>query len=1108
MSRTSIDRDPLALRQMSRVLIVLALAVLPLAAQAPRRALFAEPSLTSDGSELAFVSGGDIWVGPAAGGEARLVVGHTAYDYRPRFSPDGRQLAFTSTRSGNGDIYVLELSSATLRRLTFDDGNEHLDGWSPDGQWIYFSSSSRDIAGMNDVLRVRASGGTPMIVAGDRYASEYWASAAPDGRRLAITARGTQTGQWWRHGSSHIDEAEIWTVTLDGTPRYSRVSTGERPGKGRDTWPMWSADGRTIYFMSDRGGDENLYAQPVDSTAARALTQFRDGRVLWPQLGNNGATIVFERDFAIWSLDVATGESRALDFTLRGAPTTAVGERLSLTTGVQAFALSPDARKLALVVRGEIFAADARTGGNAIRVTHSVAPDGMPAWASDSRRLAYTTWREGRGRIHVYDFGSRTERPLTAGADDINAQWSPDGKQVAFIRAGTEVRVVDAESGAERLVARGTQLGRIPFTPERNLSWSPDGSHLAYLGVGDRGFMNAYVVPVTGGTPTQVSFLANAFGGTIAWSADGRSLYFDNAQRTEETQVIRVDLVPRAPRFRESRFEALFPAESSATREAASRDRTTREGAARPGAAPARGSATPAAGANRPAVPAVRIVAEGLRRRAVSLPLGLDAGSVHLSPDGKTLAFLGTAAGQTQVWTWPIDEEASEPPQLRQVTSSAGGKGNLRWSPDSRELWYLSGGRVNAIGVENRQSRSVNITAELDSDFRRESAEVFRQVWTWTRDNFYDADMHDADWDAIRTHFAPIIAASRTSDEMRRALGLMIGELNASHSGVGGPGAQGPSTGRLGVVFDRAAYERDGTLRVGEVIPAGPADLAGSLEGLPPGASPGAIGVGDRLLAVNGVAVSGSLNLDSLLSFTTGRRVTLRVATGNTAPRDVPVMPVSTAAQKGLIYRAWVESRREYVARVSNGALGYVHMLDMGQGSLDQLYVDLDAENHGRQGVVIDIRNNNGGFVNAYALDVFSRRNYLTMERRGSVQVPARLQLGQRAFEKPTVLVTNQHSLSDAEDFTEGYRAMGLGQVVGEPTSGWIIYTSNLTLFEGTTLRMPFIRIRDAAGEDMERVPRPVDVRVDRPIGESYSGSDVQLDRAVRTLLDRLRAGR
>ena len=180
------------------------------------------------------------------------------------WSPDGRQLAFVSTRSGNGDIYVLDVATNALRRLTYDDGAEQLDAWSPDGQWLYFSSSSQDIAGMQDVFRVRATGGTPMRVAGDRYASEYWAAPSPDGRRLAITARGVTAGQWWRHGSSHIDEAEIWTVTLEPRPRYDRVSSGERPGKGRDVWPMWTPDGAVVVQVG------NLKAQASVDVSRKA----------------------------------------------------------------------------------------------------------------------------------------------------------------------------------------------------------------------------------------------------------------------------------------------------------------------------------------------------------------------------------------------------------------------------------------------------------------------------------------------------------------------------------------------------------------------------------------------------------------------------------------------------------------------------------------------------------------------------------------------------------------------------------------------------------------------------------------------------------------------
>lgn len=1048
-------------------------------AAAARAAIFAEPSLSPDGRELAFVSAGDIWVAPAAGGDARLVVGHTANDFRPRWSPDGSKLAFVSTRSGNGDIYVLEVAGGALTRLTFEDGQEQLDAWSPDGRFIYFSTAAHDIAGMNDVFRVKATGGTPMPVAADRYASEYWAAPSPDGRRLAITARGVTAGQWWRRGSSHIDEAEIWTVTLDGTPRYERISTGERPGKGRDAWPMWAPDGRTLWFVSDRDSVENIYAQ-APGAPARALTRFTDGRVLWPQAARDGSRIVFERDFRIWSLDVATGAAAPVPLTLRGAPTAPVAEHRSITTGIQEFSLSPDGKKVAYVVRGEVFAADAKAGGEGTRVTTTVEPEGMPEWAPDSRRLAYSSWRDGKARIHVHDFATRTDRALTAGGDDINARWSPDGKSIAFVRGGSELRIVDATTGAERLVARGVQLGNVPFVPDRNVAWSPDGKHLAYLSVGDRGFLNAHVVPADGGEGQQVSFLANAFGGTIAWSSDQRSLFFDNAQRTEDGQLIRVDLVPRAPRFREARFESLFPSDSVTSRDTA--------------AARTRGT-TPQAAANAREAREnpVRIDRDGLRRRASALPVNVSAGGVAMSPDGKTLAFVANAAGQTQVWTWSVDEAATEPPQARQVTSSPGGKGNLQWSGDSKELWFTSGGRVQAIGVDSRQLRTINLSASLDVDFRAEAGEVFRQVWSWTRDNFYDPAFHGVDWEAVRTRYEPVVAATRTPDEMRRVLGLMVGELNASHSGVGGPAAQPPSAAKLGLEFDRARYERDGRLVVSHVIAHGAAALAGGIR------------EGDVVQAIDGVAITPSTNLDSLLSNRAGDRVPLRVAGGNGVARTVDVMPTSTNAEKAALYREWVDSRRAYVERVSGGRLGYVHMQDMGAGSLAQLYVDLDAENHGKDGIVIDIRNNNGGFVNAYALDVFSRRPYMTMERRATVEVPARLQLGQRAFEKPTVLVTNQHSLSDAEDFTEGYRALGLGPVVGEPTSGWIIYTSNFTLFDGTTLRIPFIRIRDAEGKDMELVPRPVDVRVDRPMGEGYGTSDSQLDAAVRALLARLR---
>ncbi len=220
--------------------------------------------------------------------------------------------------------------------------------------------------------------------------------------------------------------------------------------------------------------------------------------------------------------------------------------------------------------------------------------------------------------------------------------------------------------------------------------------------------------------------------------------------------------------------------------------------------------------------------------------------------------------------------------------------------------------------------------------------------------------------------------------------------------------------------------------------------------------------------------------------------------------RDVNVQPVNQATEKGLLYKQWVQQQRDFVDKASKGRLGYVHMYDMSSESLNQLFLDLDAENHNREGVVVDVRNNNGGFVNAYAIDVFTRKGYLTMTGRGMPSAPARTQLGQRALERPTILVTNQHSLSDAEDFTEGYRTLKLGKVVGEPTAGWIIFTSAAQLIDGSSIRLPFSRITDNRGQNMELNPRPVDVRVSRPIGESYTDQNIQLKTAVTELLKQL----
>jgi C-terminal processing protease CtpA/Prc len=319
----------------------------------------------------------------------------------------------------------------------------------------------------------------------------------------------------------------------------------------------------------------------------------------------------------------------------------------------------------------------------------------------------------------------------------------------------------------------------------------------------------------------------------------------------------------------------------------------------------------------------------------------------------------------------------------------------------------------------------------------------------------------------------------------------MIGDLNASHLGINPPPGGGPSIGRLGVRLDRREYESTGRIRVAEIVPLGPAALTGALA------------AGDVITAVDGRTLDAGVNLDDVLANTIDRRVALRVVRPpETAARTVVIRPTNQGTDKSLLYRWWVETNREYVLKASGGRLGYVHMINMSAAALDQLHIDLDVENHTLDGVVVDLRNNSGGFVNAYAIDVFTRQPYLRMSTRSVPEAPARTVLGQRALESPTVLVVNQHSLSDAEDFTEGYRTLKLGPIVGEPTAGWIIYTWDTRLVDGSSLRLPRMRVRGADGKDMEMQPRPVDHDVRRPLGER--GKDSQLDQAIRVLLQRL----
>ncbi len=526
--------------------------------------LLMEPSLSPNHAEIAFVSGGDIWTVPAAGGEARLLVSHPATESRPLYSPDGTRIAFLSTRTGTGDIYVLQLRDGSLKRLTFDDSRMSLDAWSPDGKYLYFSSNRHDVAQMNDLYRIPAEGGTPEAVSADRYEDESQAAPNPANSTIAFSSGSSAASQWWRKGHSHLDETRFTLLTpaqKGASPQYQTILENH----AKNLWPMWSANGQQLFFMSDQSGVENIW-KLAPGAQPQQVTKFTDGRVLWPNISHDGKQIVFERDFAIWSVDPSSGKTTQVPINLRGVPAGPSVTHLSLTNQFRDLRLSPDGKKVAFSARGQVFAASAKDGGNAVRLTQTSADEQDLAWAPNSRQIAYASDRDGIEQIYLYDLGKETETRLTtSGVNDQNPAWSPDGKQLAFIHDGKELHVMNMETKADRTLTT-KKFRTLNSNVDHPISWSPDGEWIAYFGDDTRGFRNVAVVSAAGGTEKPMSFLANMFSDDIVWSPDRSYLLFNTSQRTEASSIARVDLVARTPKFREDQFRDLFHQEVPLTR--------------------------------------------------------------------------------------------------------------------------------------------------------------------------------------------------------------------------------------------------------------------------------------------------------------------------------------------------------------------------------------------------------------------------------------------------------------------------------------------------------------------------------------------------------------
>lgn len=1053
------------------------------------------PRVSPDGQQAVFVYAGSIWRVDIRGGKAERLTANSSRNTWPCWSPDGARLAFSSNRAGSGDIYTMPLPGtpgsqpAALERVTYHEPDAVAEAWSPDGAQLFFCSGREQLD--SAIYRVDAAGGTPIAWLSQPLEELCHLAIAPGGDTLAFNL---VRDRWWRRGPNPYGGAEIWLAS-NTTQASDFRKLSDAPGLNR--WPMWAPDGQGLFFVSDRDGIENIWYQPLEGGAARQVTSFREGRLLWPSISADGATIVFERDFALWRLALANGVAEPITIEVGGDTPIMPARVLAYRDQLTELELAPDGKKLAFVVRGEIFAdfADKETdkeqrGGPAFRVTNNSFRDSDTSWSPDSHKLAYTSDRFGDEEIFSYDFTSRAEARLTNSEQIAGPKhapcYSPDGAWLAYGCGEDEIRLLNTSTGDDRLLVRA------PFMYRAQLAWSPDSQWLAFLAEDRHWFRNLYVQRIDEAQPRQITFLSTRNAQRPIWSPDGRFIVF-----SEEGRVARVDLRPPTPFFRENEFEKLFepkeakpeskepapeppvapPAEPAEPRDSADGEPP----------APASAPAEPAAPPARPkgAEQAVTIVFEGIERRIRYItPLSLPSYALCISPDSRDLIFNAFVASKQNLWTIPLDEPRQDQAP-RQLTVNGGRKSSAQFAPDGKSVYFLDNGQIFVRKFPNGDPTNLPVVAEVTHDFGQEKRQMFDECWRRLRDYFYDPTFRGLDWSAAREQFAPLAAGAQTHDELVEIVNLMAGELRASHLGAY-PAGGGSSQGYLGLLFEPAEQAASGRLVVAEVVPDSPAALAG-------------VAVGEELTAVNGEPVTRKRSLGSLLERTVGRRVLLRVGA-----RELAVRPIGAGAYRRLRYRAWVYANEAYVHRISGGRLGYVHIRAMDDDSLRQLQADLDSEAYSKEGIVVDVRFNTGGSVGTYIIDILARRSVLLTTFRNRPPVDAGYFYGNPSLNRPTVLLINENSISNAEMFAESYRRLSLGSVVGRPSAGGVIGTSSYPLIDGTIYRLPRIKVATPEGEDLEGAGRMVDIDVALPLGEWARGIDRQLDAAVQALLGQI----
>jgi tricorn protease len=1055
---------------------------------------------------IVFTYLGDIWTADENGQNIQRLTVNRARDVYGRFSPDGKWIAFSSNRNGNLDVYLMPAGGGNAKQLTSHSAEDTVLGWSADSRSVLFSSN-RGEDFTPQLYLVSTEGGMPSKAGTDMGVQ---ASYSPDGKRLAYNQK---SQAYWRKFYRGSNQSDIMIMDI-AAKKFTPVTDFD----GLDSWPMWGHDG-FIYFVSDRDGNglTNIWRVSENGGKADKITSFKSGDVRWPAISADGRVIVFEHDFGIWKLDVNSKRATQITLNIDAETQENMTELLSFNSEANDYDLAPSSRRIAFSIHGEIFTAPVEEG-DLKQVTDGPARDRNVSYSPDGKWISYISDKSGREELYVVPVDGSAPAQQVTDIDALKAgyNWSPDSKEIAFASSDNNLRKLTVAT-KQVLVLDTSKYGGFG-----NPVWSPDGKWIAYSKSDISRTSDIYMIAASGAEkePHRVTFDSSS-DANPRFGPDGRKLFFQRAEATTGNAPTSIQIYSV---WLERQEKDPDDAEERETAEPSEPPAEGGEGAAAP---PRRGPA-----ANRPPRE-IKMDWDGLKRRTRQITrMPFPILNYTITPNSRTLVFVTTEpAGPASVPViYSIQEDgrrltrvtAGQPPNEGAAGGPPGGGGgfgggisDLRISRDGRTLFFRErdnvysvplgtaagagavAGAAAAAGAGREAGpgrRRINFNVRVRVDRPAEWAEMFDDGWRTMKYRFYDPKMHGTDWDAMRAKYRPLVEFVGDRQELLNIINEMIGELNASHTGAAppprGPGGGSVATSHLGIVLepDSAA----GLYRVTHVYEDGPADKDWVR-----------VKVGDYLLAIDGKPVKAGDEYWQLLNQRLNRKVNV---TFNSKPAEdgawnTRIEAISTGAYSQLRYERWVKERRKKVDELSGGRIGYLHIQSMNQPSLRRFEKEL-REYRNKEAMVIDQRWNGGGNIEQELLAILVQRQYQVWQPRGT-EAAGRPFAG---FFGPKIVLQNWRSASNAEMFPAGFRALGLGKLVGTPTAGAVIGTGSYSLIDGSTVRTPGVGVflADAKHTNMENYGVQPDMLVENKPEDTLAGRDRQLETAVEELMKQL----